>query len=157
MKKLIFLLLGVMILVVGCKSQSGAINKDSKSAGKSENSKMAFEYEAMTRGVYNKIIVTQDSIITIKDREKKNTVAKLTKKADWDFLITSIKKIHPEELGNLKAPSNKNFVDAALAANLKVISNGVAVSSPNFDHGNPPAEIKELVNRLIAISDLKKK
>ena len=151
MKKIALLLLTIAF-VVGCSSKKTDVANNDKA-----KAAISFEYEALTRGAYKKVVVTQDSIITIKDRGMKDVVTKAVNKKDWDYLIVSAKKINLEGLKDLKAPSTKNYADAALAANLKVIENDATYSSSTFDHGNPPAEIAGIVHRIVNMSDLKTK
>lgn len=151
MKKIAVILLTVLF-AVGCSS-----TKTAQTATKPSGESLSFEYEAMTRGSYKKVVVTKDSIVTIKDREMKDVVSKSVSKSDWDKLTASLEKINLDGLNNIKAPSNKNHADAALAANLKIIKGDKTYNSSTFDHGNPPAEIAPLVNKIIALSDLKTK
>lgn len=152
MKKIALVLLTV-IFAVGCSSTKTAQNSNTNT--KSASNGLSFEYEALTRGSYKKVVVTKDSIITIKDREMKDVVSKAISKGDWDKLAAASEKVNLDGLHELKAPSNKNHADAALAANLKVIKGDKTYNSSTFDHGNPPAEIAPLVNKIIAMSDLK--
>lgn len=149
MKKLALLLLFTAIVAVGCKTQSSAIKKDSE--------KISFEYEALTRGKYNKIIVKQDTVITIKDREMKDVVTRSLPKSDWNSLLESVGKVNLDKLSTLEAPSKKHQFDGAPLANLKVIRGDKTYQTVTFDHGNPPAEIKEVVTKLLSVSDLNKK
>lgn len=154
--KRIGLLLLTIIFAVGCSStKKAAANTDS---AKQENNSdlFSFEYEAVTRGSYLKVIVTQDSITTIKDHAMKNVVAKPVSKTEWNSLVKSLDKFDVAGLENLKAPSNKSFSDGAMGANLKAIKKDKTYGSPTFDHGNPPAEIAKLVNKIIMMSDLPK-
>ena len=154
MKKIALVLLTI-IFAAGCSSKKTATNNvtDTKSAVNSQS----FEYEASTRGAYKKIVVTQDSIITIKDRDMKSVVSKPIAKGDWDKLVAAAGKINPETLKDIKAPSVDHQFDGALMANLKIIKDGKEYRSVTFDHGNPPSEIAPLVNKMIAMSDLKTK
>ena len=148
MKKLVLLLL-FTVMAVGCKTQSSAIKKDSE--------KISFEYEAITRGKYNKIIVKQDTVITIKDREMKDVVTRSLPKSDWNDLLESVGKVNLDKLSTLEAPSKKHQFDGAPLANLKIIRGEKTYQTVTFDHGNPPAEIKEVVTKLLSVSDLNKK
>lgn len=151
MKKIAVVLLTIMF-AVGCSSKKAAsANADKAGSG------LSFEYEASTRGAFKKVVVTQDSIVTIKDRDMKDVVTKAVKKADWEALVALNNKINSAGIKDLKAPSNKNHADAALAAKLTVIVADQVYNSAVFDHGNPPAEIAPLVNKIIAMSDLKTK
>lgn len=157
MKKLGLLLLTI-IFTVSCSSTKTAVAKDAVKDTKNTES-LSFEYEASTRGAYQKVIVTKDSVVTIHDHEKKNVTTKTTKKADWDILNAAYNKVRDQRLhlDELKAPSNKSFHDGAMAANLKIIVSDQIFYTPTFDHGNPPAEIAVLVGKIISMSDIKKK
>lgn len=153
MKKIALVLLTI-IFAAGCSStKKTAQAADTKSNG----SGLSFEYEASTRGAYKKVVVTQDSIITIKDRDMKDVVSKPLAKGDWDKLSAIAEKVNPEGLKDIKAPSVKHQFDGALMANLKLVKDGKEYKSVTFDHGNPPAEIAPLVTKIIAMSDLKTK
>ena len=151
MKKIALVLFTIM-LAAGCSSKKTATANAEKSA-----TTLSFEYEAMTRGAYKKVVVTKDSTVTIKDRDMKDVVSKPTAKGDWDKLTAAAANVSLDGLNSLKAPSNKNHADAALAANVKVIKDGKEYRSATFDHGNPPAEIAPLVNKIVSISDLNTK
>jgi hypothetical protein len=56
-----------------------------------------------------------------------------------------------QSLEKLKAPSTDSYRDAALAATLTLEKDGQNISTPTFDHGNPPKEIEALVNKLLAV------
>jgi len=149
MKKIAFLLVTI-ILAAGCGAKK-------TSAPEKNADLVSFEYEAMTRGNYKKVIVTRDSIITIKDREMRDVVKNPISTAQWESLTEALDKVNLEGMKALKAPSNRSHVDAALAAYLKVIKAEETYNSSTFDHGNPPAEIKPLVDKIVAVSDLPKR
>lgn len=150
MKKIALLLFAVMV-AVGCSTTKKAAS-ETKTA-----ETISFEYEALTRGTYKKVVVTKDSIVTIKDHSMKDVVTKTTAKKDWDQLVGNAGKLNLEGLKDIKAPSVKHQFDGALAANLKIIKDGKEYRSVTFDHGMPPAEIALLVKHIIAISDLNTK
>lgn len=135
----------ILVLAKGCTS----------SELQKEGENISFEYEAMTRGSYKKIIAKQDTIYTIKNRDGVAEEKKLSK-SDWNSLLTLLSKVDKENIQNLKAPTNKRAYDGALIAKLKVIHKDKTYESNSFDHGNPPAEIEKLVEKLIASSDLEK-
>lgn len=143
--KLASVLLMMIFLAKGCGNEL-----------RKESTNISFEYEALTRGSYNKIIAKQDTIITIKDRVMSTVVESSLKKRDWNTLLTLLEKIDRTNVNNLKAPSDRRTYDGALMANLKVIYKDKVYESSSFDHGNPPEEIEKLVNKIIALSDLEK-
>ena len=146
MKKLLPLLVIAVLFAAGCAS----------SALKKESEYIAFEYEAMTRGAYKKVIVKQDTVITISNRSAA-PVTKTLKKGDWNELLAELSKVDLDKISELKPPSTRSHVDAALAASLKVIKKDKTYQSSGFDHGNPPAEIKELVEEILQVSALENK
>ena len=145
MKKFAAIVL-LALFAVGCAS-----------ALKKESDKISFEYEAITRGSYKKVIVKQDTVITIKDRDLKDVVTAGLKNGEWNSLLKSLEGVNLEGLNEIKVPSVKHQVDAAPIANLKVIRGNKTYQSKSFDHGNPPQEIKDVVDKIMAASDFKKK
>lgn len=146
MKKLLSLLVVTVLFAAGCAS----------TALKKESEYIAFEYEAMTRGAYKKVIVKQDTVITLNSRDAV-PVTKRLKKSDWNELLAELSKVDLDKISELKPPSTRSHVDAALAANLKVIKKDKTYQSSGFDHGNPPAEIKELVEEILEASAIENK
>lgn len=145
MKKFAAIVL-LALFAVGCAS-----------ALKKESDKISFEYEAITRGSYKKVIVKQDTVITIKDSNLKNVVTKGLKNGEWNSILKSLEGVDLDGLSEIKPPSVKHQVDAAPIANLKVIRGDKTYQSSSFDHGNPPQEIKDVVEKIISASDLQKK
>lgn len=135
----------VFVLAKGCNPSE--VRKESAS--------ISFEYEATTRGSYKKIIAKQDTIYTIKSRDGK-AAAKNLSRSDWNAMLDLLAKVDVKAIEKLKAPSEKRFYDGAMIANLTVIYNKNTYSSSSFDHGNPPEEIKKLVEKIISSSDLGK-
>ncbi|MDV6167792.1 hypothetical protein R1T16_05105 [Flavobacterium sp. DG1-102-2] len=151
MKKIALVLLTIAF-AVGCSSA-----KTVKTNADSAANSLSFEYTASTRGAYKKVVVTSDSIVTIKDHAMKDVVTKSIGKSDWNQLVAASGKLNVEGLKDIDAPSKKHQFDGALAANLKIIRDGKEYNSTTFDHGNPPAGIKSLVDKIIMISDLDKR
>lgn len=120
---------------------------------KKESENISFEYEANTRGSYKKALVKQDTVYSITQRNGK-PVEKTLSKSDWNSLLNLLSKVDATKISELKAPSEKRFYDGAMIAGLKIIYKDKTYESSNFDHGNPPAEIKDLVNKIIEVSDL---
>lgn len=145
MKKFAAIVL-LALFAVGCAS-----------ALKKESDKISFEYEAITRGSYKKVIVKQDTVITIKDRGLENVITKGLKNGEWNGILKSLEGVDLDGLSEIKPPSVKHQVDAAPIANLKVIRGDKTYQSSSFDHGNPPHEIKDVVEKIISASDLQKK
>ncbi|KOS06954.1 hypothetical protein AM493_13620 [Flavobacterium akiainvivens] len=157
MKKIATLLALTLVMLTGCKSSKSAA---SASAQKSGLSDVSFVYHAVTRGTIMDITITEKDTYPYKGRpgsEDEDIPYKETNAKDWDALIEETKKIDLTTLDALEAPSKKHQFDGALAATLTIKANGESYATHTFDHGNPPAEIKPLVDKIIEISELEKK
>lgn len=102
------------------------------------------EYFASTRGSSIQILVNADRIIY------NDTIFKITPKK-WNSLTSLVQKINIDKLNNLLAPTEFRFRDAALAAEIKITTLETTYTSSQFDHGNPPKEIKKLVKEVLVL------
>jgi hypothetical protein len=107
---------------------------------------LVIQYEANTRGFYQKLIVQNHTISSTGDRNGvKVPIVQKISDADWNALISEYNKVDLEGLPNLKAPTEKRFYDGAAIANLKIIYKGKTYQTSDFDHGFPPMQIKRVV------------
>ena len=134
-------LLSVLVFVLGsCNSQKNAIGTSI------EMKDIEIQYEANTRGFYNKLVLKNATISSTNDRDgKENPIVQKVTDVDWSALNDEINKVDLENLPNLKAPTEKRFYDGAAIANLKIIYKGNTYQTTDFDHGFPPMEIKRVV------------
>ncbi len=134
-------LLSVLLFVLGgCSSQKKAISNNDKMKD------IEIQYEANTRGFYQKLVLKNATISSTKDRNGiENPIVQKVSEVDWNTLIQEINKVDFENLPNLKAPTEKRFYDGAAIANLKIIYNGKTYQTSDFDHGFSPMEIKRVV------------
>lgn len=130
MKNLLFLLL--LFSISGCKSQN-------------ETGTISITYEAITRGSSIEIKATS-SLFIYKDVETGKQF-KPTKN-DWKSIKTLIKEINLSEMYRFNAPSEESSVDAALQATLSIYTHNMSYRSQTFDHGNPPKELKKIIEKL---------
>ena len=137
-------LLSVLLFVLGsCNSQKNAVGTSV------EMKDIEIQYEANTRGFYNKLILKNATISSTNDREgKENPIVQKISDADWISLSYEINKVDLENLSNLKAPTEKRFYDGAAIANLKITYKGKIYQSSDFDHGFPPMQIKRVVEMI---------
>lgn len=133
--------LSVILLVLGsCNSQKNAIGTTIKMKA------IEIQYEANTRGFYQKLVLKNETISSSKDRKGiQNPIVQAVSQRDWNALMQEIEKVDLENLPNLKAPTNKRTYDGAAFANLKIIYKGKTYQTTDFDHGFPPMEIKRVV------------
>ncbi len=108
-----------------------------------------FEYTANTRGFFQKITI-QDKIMSVSnDRsgQRKPETIHLSDES-WQFLLSEYKKINLDELPNFKAPTEKRKFDGAAIANFKITIADKAYQTESFDHGFPPEEIANLIQKI---------
>jgi len=113
---------------------------------------ISYEYNVVTRGYKNNIIVTQDStkIIEVSRDSKTSTIA--TTSIFWKALQSESKNIKLNEIGKLKSPTNKRQYDGAMFAKLILTTEDSAYTSAGFDNGHPPVMIKTVVDSLVNLS-----
>jgi hypothetical protein len=152
MKKLLSILALTVVIATGCKTSKA------ENAKKLGGGDITFEYGAYTRGTKMDVKITNQQIIAYKGRPGDEVAAPIKgiSAEQWSALLDVAEKVDPKTLEAVSVPSKKHQFDGALAANLKITVDGTAYQSPTFDHGNPPAEIKELVNKIVELSDLEK-
>ncbi len=128
-----------IVILNSCKAQT---NTDT----------MVINYNAKTRGSFITLVATSNKI-SYKDRETTkeiNTTSKF-----WQEVINCVKPINLSEIENLTPPSSDRQVDAALHATLSITKNAKTYVSKTFDHGNPPKELKPLIETLFNALNLK--
>ncbi|WP_269686125.1 hypothetical protein [Flavobacterium lacustre] len=129
-----------LFMISSCACQK---NTDMKTA--------VIEYEAQTRGMYQKVLVENQTVFVAKNRDEKPVELKISDE-DWIVLTTEFEKLDLEAIPNLKAPTEKRFYDGAAIANLKITYKGKTYETKAFDHGFPPAEIKKIVTKLVSFT-----
>ena len=129
-----------LFMISSCACQK---NTDMKTA--------VIEYEAQTRGMYQKVLVENQTVFVAKNRDEKPVKVKISDE-DWIVLTTEFEKLDLEAIPNLKAPTEKRFYDGAAIANLKIIYKGKTYETKAFDHGFPPSGIKKIVTKLVSFT-----
>lgn len=109
------------------------------------------DYEATSRGFYKKIKIEDKKLYVVNDRNEKPTEVALSKK-EWNDLVDAFKEINLDGMANLKAPTDKRLYDGAAHANISITVKGKTYTTSGFDHGYPPIEIENLVNKLIFLT-----
>lgn len=102
-------------------------------------------YSAKSRGSSKNITVVSGNVYYKTQNSSKTFFITLAQK---EALKESIAKLAIEEIGDLKAPSNKRAFDGAMHARISIHLNDTTYVSSDFDDGNPPEELKPLVELL---------
>ena len=113
---------------------------------------VVFLYKHHTRGFYKEHHITEENIKTYLDYQKKEFTKKEMTPMDWAKCLELLTKIDLDEFVKLEAPSGLRHADKAQHAELELKINKTTLRSREFDHGNPPKEIKPLVNHLLYLS-----
>ncbi|GAA4308985.1 hypothetical protein GCM10023115_36310 [Pontixanthobacter gangjinensis] len=110
-------------------------------------------YETFTRGSSTMYTLTPENIeIKSTGLNASESSSKITSE-EWKELLNTIKVMEVSEISQLKAPSDSRASDAALHAILSVRKNDTIYKTNSFDHGNPPAEVKPLVEAILRLAE----
>lgn len=139
--KVIAMIFLTLFLVKGCDAE---LNKEMK--------KTNIEYEATSRGFYLNINIQDEKLLITRKRDGETKQYELTNQ-DWKDLANLYKKVDLNKLSTYKDPTQKRFYDGAAMASLRVVYEGKTYETIGFDHGNPPLEIKEFVNKIVSFSE----
>lgn len=110
-------------------------------------------YTAATRGYYYQV---QVSPMVMQIRMDRNTPDELIYRVDaesWDGLLALIEAIELDKLESLKGNKESQAVDRSAYATLRVFTGEKEFQSTPFDHGNPPEEIKPLIDAVLLLAE----
>lgn len=133
------------------------LGKSCSNEAQNDINNAVLQYSAHTRGFHLKIIIT-NQMATISNGRTPETMSQKQVKisdSDWNDLIALFEKTNLEAFPTLKDPTQKRHYDGAAIADLKVRYQEKNFETVNFDHGFPPAEIENLVNKIVALTDEK--
>ncbi len=113
------------------------------------------QYTANSRGYHLNINVANKKASITQGRGTENpTTEVVISEADWNELVGYFQNVNLKELPNLKDPTQKRFYDGAAIAHLKIRYQDTDYDTVDFDHGNPPAAIEMLVNKIVALAKI---
>ncbi|MDB2493415.1 hypothetical protein N9X15_04590 [Flavobacteriaceae bacterium] len=147
--KLFLACFSLITLATNCNSKKTALNNENTS----QQTDVTISYSAHTRGFFQELILTQNSLKEFKDYEKLNAISKDLDAKEWNECIRLLSEINVATLPNLKSPTNFRQYDGAPFAQLSVIQKGDTIQSSHFDHKYPPAEIKPLVEYILSLQE----
>lgn len=110
------------------------------------------EYRTLTRGMFKRIVVKEKIFIYHSSRNSKTADSLEIKDELRARLAKLLEDLPLKGIPYLKAPSDKRLADGAAHAKLKISLKKQAYESSGFDHGNPPEEIRDLVEFILNIS-----
>lgn len=145
--KILILIVSLLVLPTHCN------NKQSSSTNnlKEQEQIITITYEANSRGFFEEIAISNDTVIICNDIHRKSYKTYTSKKQDWEDCLELLSKIDLEGLSKLEAPTSMRHIDGAAHATLTIKDGYKQIRSSSFDHGHPPEEIKALVEKLLSI------
>lgn len=153
--KTIVVFLMSLVTLASCNCTKQTMDKNlTADADKLQKTIPVLKYEETTRGFARKISI-ENGVATIFSRKlRAGEEQKTVKISDKDLaeLTKLYQKIDLEGMANLESPSQKRFHDGAPIANFIVVVGDNTYTSTAFDGGNPPAEIADIVKKLIEIT-----
>lgn len=115
-------------------------------ASQKSSDEITINYKATTRGSNISIEVTSKIFKKIENGTEFTTK---TSSSYWNELTSLINELKLEEIESFEPPSNKRLYDGALHAVLTITINNKSFNSQTFDHGNPPKELKKLLEKVL--------
>ncbi len=151
--KLLFTLLALILTTKECENKNAVrdankteiVNSDKISQQQKD---YIIEYSAISRGIFNEVIINKTGMTVQKDRNSKQVVTELSQEMRED-IMNKLDGIDITLLPELKAPTEKRFFDGAAHATLKITIDGKTYSTSSFDHGFPPEELKTLCDIIV--------
>ena len=104
-------------------------------------------YKSITRGYSTQILLQGDTLKYFQNNNE--TLSLIISKEVKNSLNKLLKKVHPETICLIKAPTNKFQYDGAMYTTLEVIWNGKNYKSNGFDDDNPPKKLSSFINFLL--------
>jgi hypothetical protein len=159
--KILISFLALVLMTKDCdqqKSQNIPNESNTVEVSKTENQaqeNMMFTYEKMTRGFYEIIWITKDSISfsnnqsDLSDKKTYNLPQE-----DWNKLLSLLQDFNIKTLPELEAPSKMHQYDGAAMATLKINTKEEVYKTNIFDHGYPPKAIEALVNKVLSMKKM---
>ena len=145
--KAVTFLAALLIVCLGCDSSKSTLEPE-----KQNYETLVIQYEANTRGFYQKLVVQNHAISSTNDRNGiKTPIVQKISDTDWNILLSEFNKVDLQNLPNLKPPTQKRLYDGAAIASLKISFKGKTFETASFDHGTPPMEIQKVVEMVNAL------
>ncbi|MDH3698120.1 MAG: hypothetical protein OER83_05600 [Flavobacteriaceae bacterium] len=138
----------IMLAVLSLAVLKGCSNKDSNIMDITE-----IKYTASTRGYFYQVMAMPTMLQITMDRTSESGQLYAIEIEEWDTLLGLIEDIELKKLDNIEPATTWQEVDRAPIAGLVVKTLEKKFESPNFDHGNPPAEIRPLVDALLELAE----
>lgn len=119
------------------------------------NNNMEIVYETLSMGSNKQIIINFEKVKIINWLTKEERERELSNK-ERNEIEKALNQIDLNTIGQLKAPTDKRLYDGAPHAVLIIRNEDKEIKSTSFDHGEPPQELKKIVDEILKIEDYQK-
>lgn len=162
--KIITFLATFLITFSSCNCQKEAIKTNefkseitnNNSEIKTKNKMPILKYEAMSRNFSLNVKVENQILYFSNNRDFMDYEQKIEiSNSDWELITALVEQVDLNKVKDLKWPTEKRYYDGAPHANIIFISDGIEYPANGFDHGFPPVEIENLVNKIINLTEKK--
>ena len=92
-------------------------------------------------------------MVFLNNRKRINPINGSITSKEWKACINLVDAIDLKSISKLTAPSDLRYTDRVPYAYLSVIKKGDTIKSIDFDHKNPPIELKQLVEHIISMKE----
>lgn len=162
--KAITILATIAITITSCNCQKKATDsnvvanspavKDAIINNKTQSTVPTIYYEATSRGFFLALKAENQVLYISKERDIKEYSEKIAiSDADWKEISALANAVDLDKVKDLKWPTEKRYYDGAAHANITFESKGVKYPANGFDHGFPPAEVEQLVNKITKLAE----
>ena len=113
------------------------------------------EFNTLTRGYMENVMITADSVIFTKggnSKEKQKKNGRLTTKKEWKCLLKKIQSIDLSNISELESPTMKRAFDGAKHSKIVIYNNGKSYQHL-FDDENPHQILSGLMICIVDIKD----
>ena len=155
MKAFLTILVTFLITITSCNCQKDTVSSNTLTSKTSMQKEMPIiKYEANSRGLALAVKVENQILYVSRVRDFKDYEEKIKiSDTDWKEISTLARAVDLAKVKDLKWPTEKRYYDGAAHANITFISDGVEYPANGFDHGFPPVEIEELVNKILKLTE----
>lgn len=110
-------------------------------------------YEGQTRGYFLRIEVTEKQIDVYKVYGATTPTTQAITVKEWKAIVEAVEALELSTIHTLASPSHDRTRDAAIAAQIIIITSKGQFKSSTFDHKNPPSALTTLASQILSITE----
>lgn len=130
-----------------------ALNSCSGQRNLNESQVELISYTASTRGSTYSCYIDKKEILVAEDGQEEKNKKRDLKEKEWESCVQLIAILDLDRIDELEVKSKDRFLDRARIASVMIRAKNRTYQSISFDEGNPPKELKPLVNKILALAE----